>query len=664
VTGGAPLSPVVVEVSEEDEEWNRLSRRSHALSFYRRDLVEGDAAERQRKATISQRLAGRSVALSVHASPSHALSGGRQSNATAGVLAPPVSPVSMNAAAAKQRLSVFGSGFTQALKNFVLEQEAQNASPAAAPVTPTAEAAPEKLAIDQVASAGLAAAAAAAAAADASASLVGVASAAPSSPASRGMNGADLSEQELAKRIAEMFVTSRRSTAARERAPTVAAAPIGAAASAAAVPAVVSTEAAATASEVSVDIDACVKRLKVSAADLLVALVSMDLTFLQAERVSLIRSIWPTADNSAVLQSTPRHSFLSELLRFAAPLWPRIRFLHFYFGYAGALDSLEARLDTLDTACAELEYSGNLRISLDCILTLGNLLSEGTGEPFVFRLSQLDELEWLTTSANSEAQLSLLDFVVEFINSNYTIDGEPKWAAAAANGASAADDGATAGKASVSFLSELETVRDASDVSIDALADDLQRTLNSFQDFQRGGLLDQPAVALPGRNSSEDALAASVDGSSSDTIKGTVIAFLASGVRRTSESLERLSALRERFSRLTQYFSEDPLKLAPNAFLKLFAAFFDAFERAEERAVKRRHERKGSSISWMHGAGAAGSSSSSSPPRGHIRGLSWQHALPHAGLTSFTSVPAADAATRLAAFPIATINECDEPDDE
>ena len=155
------------------------------------------------------------------------------------------------------------------------------------------------------------------------------------------------------------------------------------------------------------------------------AVLSMDMTILNAERIASLISCCPTAEELLAMQrwtaaqplpSAPDFSTLPRPEQFAflmhsIPQYPfRLRSMLFRLRFAETADSLCRQLVRLSKACKAVRDSRQFRKVLRLILSIGNLMNRSKTRSF--HLSTLDEL---SRTKSADGRYSLLDFMVHYL---------------------------------------------------------------------------------------------------------------------------------------------------------------------------------------------------------------------------------------------------------
>ena len=154
------------------------------------------------------------------------------------------------------------------------------------------------------------------------------------------------------------------------------------------------------------------------------AVMAMDMTILNQERLTSLISCCPTAEELAAMQlwqskqSQPiDYTILPQAEHFAFVMQSipryqlRLRAMLFRLRYAELVDGLVKQFNKLGRACRAVRESAKFRHVLRLILSIGNVMNRSTSRGF--HMASLDELQ---RTKSQDGQTNLVDFIVRYLH--------------------------------------------------------------------------------------------------------------------------------------------------------------------------------------------------------------------------------------------------------
>jgi hypothetical protein len=318
------------------------------------------------------------------------------------------------------------------------------------------------------------------------------------------------------------------------------------------------------------------------------AILGMDMTILTQERLQMLLTICPNADEMKSVKDWIKKGGNVEKLgnaeQFALKLdsvprcQMRLRLLLFQSKFDGLVEDMVNTYSRLLKAGIRVKSSDKLKNVMQVVLSVGNHLNRGTraGQAQGFRLASLDKL---TDTRSTDNKLTLLDFIVEHVNKTSN-KIEEKMEEESKEEKKEETKPVVKGEREPppSFLLELqEPLKDAALIDWAALNVERETLLAGLDELQR----------------ELKSLEAEAADESKDKFKPVMSAFLTHASTRVEKLKQKYNEVQTVSVKLIAYFGENTESMELTEFFKIFDRFINSYKQAEINQFNRKEaERK------------------------------------------------------------------------
>lgn len=355
------------------------------------------------------------------------------------------------------------------------------------------------------------------------------------------------------------------------------------------------------------NIEIVLKSFRMPNAALRDAILQVDTTILTVDKIQALLSMLPVDEEKkalkAYIKSGKPVDKLGNAEQFALHMLEiprvdtRLRLLLFQAKFDRLVEEMSKNYQRLIDAGKQVHESKPLQKVMETILNVGNKLNAGTrtGGAQAFKLASLDKIN---DTKSTDNKMTLLDFIVEYVDRHKKTDDERL---------EEDPDAKMLETNSVpSYLDCIGLVRDAALIDWQALNSDREVLLHGLQELQKEvQTMDAEGAA-----------------SSSDRFPVAMRAFLEHAMKKAKKMKKRYLDATDLIQDLFEYFGESGNSFEPTDFFKLFERFINNYKQSEIKMYEKRLRIKNEKLrkarlaenGGKKGSGGTSSSSASKTP--------------------------------------------------